>query len=116
MLAKPLLRQRRAVQVASCNTRSADIDLARNAKRHELTFSVEDVYLCVRDRTANGDGRLARIVDTSPECRCDCGFRRAVAVVQRRRRNALAHEPLQRDGQGLTPSGQASQRTARLEP
>src|ERR1041384_7884685 len=61
-----LCRDGGTVEVAECETASADVELTRNSRRHELPVIVEHIYASVRDRSSDwnrGSIGIGRTVD-----------------------------------------------------
>src|SRR5205814_623414 len=73
-----LLRQIRPVEIAACDSVSADIEFAGHGNWDRVTVAVQQINLLIRQGTANGR-KLAGL--SKRKCRISGGLRGTVEVV-----------------------------------
>src|SRR5262245_33087772 len=79
---KPLGGQLRAVQVAPCQTCTANIQLANHTDRDWLEIGIQDIDRSIGDRSSDWHSSPLAYRHTAPVARIDGGFGWAIQVVQ----------------------------------
>ncbi len=105
----------RQVQIATRHPGTADMQLADNPLRYGLVISVEHIQPCVADRTPDRQGsvRHGLVGLQRPDTAIDCGFGRAIHVVQAHLRQTFAQLRRHLHGQLTAPADNVGQAAAR---
>ena len=107
---KPLRRQTRAVQVAARKSRTGDVKLAHNTRRHRLKTGVQNIRPIIRKRSAKRKLRTSLIVRHHMGNRINGRLGRAVEIGNRQPLQCTRNLLRKLQGEGLSAKSEMVQR------